>query len=105
MHVCACIENSIFSTASIYNSHERLQYYLILMYVDLPTLYELIDFSLCDGTRLNGAKEIGRDYHRFGVLLLKDATGAGIRNRHTGGDLEISTMRYCRSGYEEEGDL
>ncbi len=46
--------------------------------IDLLTLIELIDFILCDGTRLTVTKEIGRDYHGFGVLLLNDVTGAWI---------------------------
>ncbi len=48
------------------------------MYVDLPTLYELIAFTLCDGTRLNVAEHIGTDSSTFGILLLNDATGARI---------------------------
>ncbi len=69
---------------------------MILMYVhfiDLPTLYEIIDFTLCDGTKLNVAKEIGRDYHHFGVILLKDATGAGIsamEQAHRGKPIDIN---------------
>ncbi len=47
------------------------------MYLDLPTLYD-IDFTLCDGKRINVAEHIGTDSITFGVILLKDATGAGI---------------------------
>ncbi len=39
-----------------YNLLQRCPFIMILMDVhsiDLPTLYELIDFTLCDGTRLN----------------------------------------------------
>ncbi len=56
-------------------------------------------------TKINVAKEIGRDYHHFGVLLLKDATGAGIsamEQAHRGRPIGISLDW---SGYEGEGDL
>ncbi len=79
----------------------QLQYNLcpsimILMYVhsiDLPTLYELIDFTLCDGTRLNVAERIGTDSITFGILLLNDATGATIRaieKTHRGRPIDIN---------------
>ncbi len=44
--------------------------------IDLPTLHELIDFTLYDGTKV---ENIGTDSITFGILLLNDATGAKIR--------------------------
>ena len=69
---------------------------MILMYlhsIDLPTLYELIDFTLCDGTRLNVAERIGIDSSLFGIRLLKDATGAkisAIEKTHRGRPIDIN---------------
>ncbi len=60
--------------------------------IDLP-LYELIDFTLCDDTRLNVAERIGRDYSNFGILLLNDATGARIsamEQTHRGRPIDIN---------------
>ncbi len=61
--------------------------------IDLPTLYELIDFTLCDGTRLNVAERIGIDSRDFGILLLNDATGArisAIEQAHRGRPIDIN---------------
>ena len=44
----------------------------------IPTLYELINFTLRDGTALNVAEHVGTKYNDFGILLLNDATGARI---------------------------
>ncbi len=61
--------------------------------IDLPTLYELIDFTLCDGTSLNVAERIGIYSSDFGILLLNDATGAKIRaieKTHRGRPVDIN---------------
>ncbi len=66
---------------------------MILMYVhsiDLPTF---IDFTLCDGTKLNVVEHIGTDSITFGILLLNDATGAKIRvmeKTHRGRPIDIN---------------
>ncbi len=90
-----------------YNLLQRCPSIMILMYIhsiDLPTLYELIDFTLCDGTSLNVAERIGTDSITFGILLLNDATGAKIRameKTHRGRPIDINR----RSGWEGGGDL
>ena len=54
------------------------EFIIIVHSIDLPTLYELTSFTLCDGTALNVAERVGTYYNGFGTLLLKDATGARI---------------------------
>ncbi len=76
-----------------YNLLQRCPSIMILMYVhsiDLPTLYELIDFTLCYGTKLNVVERIGIDSSDFGTLLLNDATVFVQWKRHRGRPTDIN---------------
>ena len=45
---------------------------------DKPTLLTLIKFKCCDGSHVSIAEEIGIRYMEFGILLLRDETGAKV---------------------------
>ncbi len=48
-----------------------------------PTLPQIINLSLPDGSTLDLTQQIGTRYNQFGILLLNDKTGARISSIET----------------------
>ena len=58
-----------------------------------PSLVELLSFAASQGRTINIPEEIGTKYKMFGVLLLKDQTGAmvdGIVHKHHRDSVQIN---------------
>ena len=58
-----------------------------------PSLDELLSFPASQGRAINIPEEIGTKYNTFGILLLKDRTGAmvdGIVHKHLKDSLQIN---------------
>ena len=90
-----------------------LDYYWLLLFPCLvtdstPSLVELLSFPASQGRTINIPQEIGTKYNTFGILLLKDRTGAlvdGIVHKHLRDPVLINIEILQKWVHGESGEL